>query len=134
MTEEVKKKLSPFDFINAINFSKQDLWEEDPELADKSYNAFIINRGLSMNKDTVLYAAEISQHGAFLPARGQFDYLRCMIRKGKRYSKWSKKSKISHLEEVKAYYNVSEKKALQFLKLLTPEQLEFIVKKMTVGD
>jgi hypothetical protein len=37
--------MSPFDFLNAINDTKQNLFE-DPQ-AEKDYNAFLITRGLS---------------------------------------------------------------------------------------
>ena len=46
--------MTPFDFLNAINDTKKDLFQ-DPQ-ADKDYNAFMVNRGLSLFPDTVLYA------------------------------------------------------------------------------
>ena len=51
--------MSPFDFINQINHGKTNLIDEKPEL-EKEYKPFIINRGLSFNHDTVLYANEMN--------------------------------------------------------------------------
>jgi hypothetical protein len=53
--------MTPFDFINAINFTKKDLFSEDP-MAKKDYAPFIINRGLGYFPDTVLYANEMNRN------------------------------------------------------------------------
>ena len=47
--------MSPFDFIKQINHGKKNLIDETPTL-EKEYTSFIINRGLSFNHDTALYA------------------------------------------------------------------------------
>ena len=45
--------MKPFDFINAITTTKEDLFK-DP-IANKDYNAFLVNRGLSYFQDTILW-------------------------------------------------------------------------------
>ncbi len=80
--------MSPFDFLNSINDTKKDLFE-DPQ-AEKDYNAFLVNRGLSYFPDTILFANEMNIKRD-TPKQWQFDFLRLAIPKKKRFSKWHKK-------------------------------------------
>ena len=75
--------MSPFDYLNAINYTKKDIMVDD--FAEKEYNPFIVNRGLSYFKDTVLYANEMNKNHT-LDHRLQFDFLINIIRKKKRWS------------------------------------------------
>ena len=81
--------MTPFDFINAINLTKKNLFEEDP-LAKKDYIPYIINRGLSYFPDTVLYANEMNLNSG-IPEDWQFQFFLNSISKKKRFSKWHKK-------------------------------------------
>ena len=49
---EKLSKISPFDFVNSINFTKQNLIID--ERTENEYNPFIVNRGLGFNPDTIL--------------------------------------------------------------------------------
>jgi Bacteriophage clamp loader A subunit len=123
--------MSPFDYINAINFTKQNLFE-DPQ-AHKDYNAWIVNKGLSYFPDTLLYANEMNRHYG-IPKNWQFSFLLNSITKKKRFSKWSKKETISEsLLLVKDYYGYSNEKAKQALALLSEEQLAMIEQKLYKG-
>ena len=116
--------MSPFDFINQINHGKTNLIDEKPEL-EKEYKPFIINRGLSFNHDTVLYANEMNFHN-HADSKLQFDFFLNSIRPKKRFSKWLRSSKIKNLEYVKEYYGYSNEKAKQALEILNNDQLEEI--------
>lgn len=123
--------MSPFDYINAINFTKQNLFE-DPQ-AHKDYNAWIVNKGLSYFPDTLLYANEMNRHYG-IPKNWQFSFLLNSITKKKRFSKWSKKDTISEsLRLVKEYYGYSNEKAKQALSVLSDEQLAMIEQKLYKG-
>jgi hypothetical protein len=123
--------MSPFDYINAINFTKQNLFE-DPQ-ANKDYNAWIVNKGLSYFPDTLLYANEMNRHYG-IPKDWQFSFLLNSITKKKRFSKWSKKETISEsLRLVKEYYGYSNEKAKQALSVLSDEQLAMIEQKLYKG-
>ena len=123
--------MSPFDYINAINFTKQNLFE-DPQ-AHKDYNAWIVNKGLSYFPDTLLYANEMNRHYG-IPKNWQFSFLLNSIAKKKRFSKWSKKDAISEsLRLVKEYYGYSNEKAKQALSVLSDEQLAMIEQKLYKG-
>lgn len=126
----VNTTMNPFEYLNAINNTKKDIMVDD--IAEKGYNAFMINRGLSYFNDTVLFANEMNRlHHT--PNRLQFDFFINIIRKRKRFSKWMKPETVNDLEVVKEYYGYSNQKARQALTLLTPEQINNIKKKVDKG-
>jgi hypothetical protein len=51
-------KYSPFDFLKAINETKENLIVDDE--TEKQYSPYMINRGLSYFNDTVLIANEMN--------------------------------------------------------------------------
>ena len=123
--------MSPFDFINAINLSKKNLFE-DPQ-ANKNYDAFIVNRGLSYFPDTVLYANEMNRNSS-IPKDWQFTFLLNTIPKKKRFSKWHKKDAVSEsIILIKEYFGYSSEKALEALSLLSDDQLVMIKEKLYKG-
>ena len=63
----------------------------------------------------------------------QYNFMLNGIRKRKRFAPWLKQEKIEDLEVVKKYYNYNTEKAKQALRILTPDQLQYIKKKMDVG-
>ena len=122
--------MSPFEFLNAINYTKKDLMV-DPE-NEKHYNSFVINRSLSYFPDTVAIANEMNKYH-HLDSRLQFSFLINIIRKKKRFSKWYKPETVSDVEVVKEYYGYSNEKARQALTLLTSEQIDELKKKVYKG-
>lgn len=114
--------MNVFDFVQSITYGKNDLLAEDPA-NEKQYVAFIVNRSLSFSADTVLYANEINQHPG-TPKKWQYDFLRLAIPKKKRYNKWIKNQAISEdVELIQDVYQCSTKTALEYLPLLSDEQL-----------
>ena len=84
MSEEfkVKKKaISPFDFANSINYTKENLMVDD--WSEKQYNAFIINKSLSHGIDTVVVLDEMNGR-PHLDAKLQYDFLCGFVRKTKK--------------------------------------------------
>lgn len=122
--------MNPFDYLNAINNTKEDIMVDD--IAENGYSSFMVNRGLSYFNDTVLFANEMNIHH-HLDNRLQFDFLINIIRRRKRFSKWMKPEIASDVEVVKEYYGYSNEKARQALTLLTPEQINEIKKKVYKG-
>lgn len=123
-------KLSPFDYVNSINFTKVDLMIDD--IAEKQYNSFIINRSLSYFPDTVAIANEVNRYH-HLDRKLQYDFLINIIRKRKRFSKWNKPDLDNDTEVVKEYYGYSNEKARQILNLLSSDQIEELRKKVSKG-
>lgn len=122
--------MNPFEFVNAINVTKQDVMIDD--IAEKAYNPFIVNRSLSYFNDTVLYANEmnINHH---IDNRLQFDFFINIVRKKKRFSKFMKPETVSDVEAVKEYYGYSNEKAKSALTLLTSDQINELKKKVYKG-
>ena len=113
--------MNPFEYLKAINETKKDIMVDD--IAEREYNAFLINRGLSFFKDTILYANEMNVHH-HLDNRVQFDFFINIIRKKKRWSKWIKADDVANLELIKEYYGYSNEKAKSALTLMSNEQIE----------
>ena len=123
--------MTPFDFINAINLTKKNLFE-DPQ-AEKDYLPFLVNRGLSYFPDTVLYANEMNRNSG-IPKDWQFSFFLNTIPKKKRFSKWHKKDADSDsLTLVKEYFGYSSEKALEALSILSDDQLAMIKEKLYKG-
>ena len=122
--------MGPFDFIKAINDSKDVM--KDNSLAEKDYIPFLINRGLSFFQDTVIQVNEMNRLH-FLDNKLQFDYLLNNIRPRKRWSKWLKPDKIDNLELVKTYFGFGNEKAKEALDVLTNEDIVDIKSKLAEG-
>jgi hypothetical protein len=115
------------DWLNSINFTKEDLSENI-----KEYAPYIINRCLSGHIDCILFANEMNLHHS-LDKDMQYSFYLNSLRKKKRFSPWLRKDKVKDLECVKQYYGYSNEKASQALKILNKEQLEFIKKRLEIG-
>ena len=119
------------DWLNSINFTKQDLREEDPDVI-KDYAPYIINRCLSGHLDCIMFANEMNKY-SFLDKDMQYSFYLNTLRKKKRFSPWLRKDKVTDLEIIKQYYGYSNEKASQALKILTPEQIKFIKQRLDTG-
>ncbi len=122
--------MSPFDYLNSINYTKEDIMIDD--ISEEKYSAFMVNRGLSFFYDTVVIANEMNQK-PYMDNKLQYDFLRSIVRKKKRFSIWAKAEKIDRVEDVMEYYGYSREKALQVLPLLKGDQLDYIRKKISKG-
>ena len=122
--------MNPFEYLTAINDTKKDIMVDD--LAEKSYNAFMVNRGLSYFQDTVLMANEMNVNH-HLDNRLQFQFFINIIRQKKRFSKWFKPETENDVEIIKEYYGYSNDKARQVLRLFSKEQIEELKQKVYKG-
>lgn len=119
------------DWLNSINFTKENLIEEDPSVK-KDYSPYIINRCLSGNLDCILFVNEMNKY-SFLDKDMQYSFYLNTLRKKKRFSPWLRKDKVTDLEIIKQYYGYSNEKALNALKILTPDQINFIKQRLDIG-
>jgi len=115
------------DWLNSINFTKEDLSEEI-----NNYAPYIINRCLSGHIDCILFANEMNMN-SHLDKDMQYSFYLNSLRKRKRFSPWLRKDKVKDLECVKQYYGYSNEKASQALKILNKEQLNFIKQRLETG-
>ena len=119
------------DWLNSINFNKDNLIEEDPSEI-KNYPPYIINRCLSGHLDCIMFENEMNKY-SFLDKDMQYSFYLNTLRKKKRFSPWLRKDKVTDLEIIKQYYGYSNEKASNALKILTPEQIKFIKQRLDTG-
>ena len=123
-------KIELKDWLNSINHTKENL-TEDPD-AIKSYPPFIINKCLSGHLDCILFANEMNKYPS-IDKDMQYKFYLNSLRKRKRFSPWLRKDKVDNLNIIKKYYGYSNEKALQALRLLTQQQLDYIKKRLDTG-
>ena len=113
------------EYLNAINFTKNDLMKSEDDLWKKKYPAFIVNKMLSAFPDTIMLVNEMNRNH-FIDKDMQFQFLLNSIRTKKRFTPFLRASKIKDIECVKEYYGYSNEKAKTALDILTKEQLKLI--------
>ena len=123
--------MNPFDFLNSINTTKENLMDKDPD-NEKAYNAFLVNRSLSYFPETVIMSNEMNRLH-HLDSKMQYDFLINIVRKKKRFSKWDKPEQRADIDCVKEYFGYSESKAKQIIGLLTESQIKTIKEKVSRG-
>ena len=119
------------DYLNSINQTKEYLMDEDPGW-EKNYPSFVINKCMSQHLDTIMIANEMNQYPG-LDRKMQYDFFINIVRPRKRFSPWGKKPKVKDLELVKQFYGYSTEKALQAMRILSPDQIEIIRDKLNKG-
>ena len=119
-------------YLNSINLNKKSVLDTDDPGWEKNYPPYIINKCMSHHMDTVLYANEMNMKHD-IPSRLQYDFYIHIVRPRKRFSPWAKKDSIDYLEIVKEYYGYNDDKALQALRILTKDQLDYIKKALSKG-
>tara|TARA_R100000541_G_scaffold1902_3_gene7090 strand:+ start:31531 stop:31908 length:378 start_codon:yes stop_codon:yes gene_type:complete len=122
--------MNHFDYLNSINHNKGDIMVDD--ITEKSYKSYYINRSLSYFNDTILAANEMNRHH-HIDGRLQYDFMRNIVRKRKRFSKWTKADKMDALDSIKEYYGYSNQRAREVLKLIPKEHLDHIRFKLRKG-
>ena len=122
--------MTPFEFIKAINESKENLIVD--ELSEKDYTPYVINKGLSYFPDTILYSNEMNRLH-LLENKVQFQYLLNSIRPRKRYSKWYKNELTEDLKVISEYFGYSYAKAKQIQNLISSDQLDTMKQKLQKG-
>lgn len=121
------------EILSSINHNKENILRDRDEREEKQYAPYVINRCLSYFPDTIFLVNSMN----CIPnvdKRMHYEFLLTSIRKRKRFSKWLKKEQDIRLDWIKEYYNVSEKKAREYISFLTDEQIEDIKSRTTFGD
>ena len=122
--------MNPFEFVNAINTTKQDLLS-DPIL-ERLYSPYMVNKALSYFPDTMLYANEMNRN-SHIDSKLQFHFFLNSIRPAKRFAKWVKKQNDNDLTAVMEYYGYSPEKAKSALSILSSDQVITIKQKLEKG-
>tara|TARA_X000000950_G_scaffold213245_1_gene256484 strand:+ start:1043 stop:1426 length:384 start_codon:yes stop_codon:yes gene_type:complete len=115
------------DWLNSINFTKEDLSENI-----KDYPSFIINKCMSGHIDTIMFANEMNM-AHHLSKDMQYKFYINILRKKKRFAPWLRKNNIDDISVIQKYYGYSFEKAQQALKILSIEQIDYIKSKLDLG-
>ena len=120
------------EYLNAINYKKENLMDSEDEMWEKKYPAFIVNKCLAPFSDTIMLVNEMNRNH-HLDNRLQFDFLLNTVRLKKRYAPWLKANKVKNLEYVKEYYGYGNEKAKSALNILNDEQIKIIKNSLDKG-
>ena len=119
------------DYLNTLNYSKDDLMEDDPGWK-KNYPPNVINKCMSHHMDTLMFSNEMNRYPN-LDKDMQYSFYLNTVRPKRRFSPWGKKQQVKDLNLVKQYYGYSNEKAKQALRILSPQQLDYIRTKLNKG-
>jgi len=119
------------DWLKSINETKTNLIDDEPQIESK-YPSYIVNRCMSGQIDTLMYANEMNISNQ-LDNKLQYDFLLYTLRKKKRFSPWIRKEELSNLELIKKSYGYSDEKAKQVLPLLNDDQINIIRQRLNTG-
>jgi len=132
---EKPKGVSPFDYVKNINGpASQNMMRdtENDELAEKGYNPWVVNLGLSFYPDTILHVNLVNMYH-HLDNRPQYEFLLNSIRPKKRYAKWVKNAGDEDLDAVCRHYDCNRNVGRDYLSLLSSEQIEMIKQQQKIG-
>lgn len=115
------------DWLNSINFTKEDLSEHIRE-----YPAYVINKILAGDISCVMLVNEMNKRYTMSPEM-QYKFLLHTVPPKKRYTPFIKKSKDENIPLIKEYFNVNTEKAKDYLEALTVEQLQQIKSNLFKG-
>ena len=126
-----RKKVSLFDWLNELNQHKEYIFND---VTAHDFNPFMVNRGLSQNMETVLIANEMNKHWQ-LDKQMVHDFYYYIIPKKKRFSKWAKANNDDKdlLDLIVRHYTVNRVVAIDYLKLLTSEDIDKIKEMYDTG-
>ena len=119
-------------YLNAINYTKEDLVNSDDQMWAKKYPAYITNKIMSAFPDTLMLANEMNRH-SHLDKDIQFQFYINSVRKKKRFSPFIRASKLKDIDVVKEYYGYSNEKARMVHNLLTDDQITELRRKVFKG-
>ena len=117
-----------FDWLNQITLNKQP-WDSFSEEDHKSFNAFIINRFLSMNEDWIEIVNMLQQYTIGMDSKDVYTLYINLIPKGKQFLKYikGKADRKYNKELIKIlcnHFECSRLEVIQHMTLLSKEQLK----------
>ena len=110
--------MGPFEWLKQITVEKRD-WSSFTEEEQDGFNAFIINRALSFNKDYIQVVEMAMMYS--MPPDKLYDFYKDIIPKKPMWNKWIK-STISwneeELQSIAIYFECGTREVKDFLDLL----------------
>ncbi len=122
---------NPFDYVNNICSSHQNIWEEP--MSDKEYAPYMVNKALSQHYDTIMFAQEMNQR-SHIPNRWQYDFYRVAIQpKRKRFAKWHKPDVLDKVDAIAQHYQINRRTAEQYISLINNSVIDNIMETLSKG-
>ena len=120
------------DYLNSINYGKNNLMDSGDPMWEKKYPAFVVNKCLAPFGDTIQLVNEMNRNH-HLDKKLQYDFLLNSLRTRKRFAPWMRSNKSKNLEYVKEYYGYNNEKGQSALNILNNEQIKTIKDKLNKG-
>ena len=116
------------DWLNQVMIHKKP-WDSFSEEDHKSFNTFIINRFLSMNKDWIEIVNMLQQYTIGMNSKDVYTLYVNLIPKGKQFLRYikGKKDKKYNKELINIlcdYFECSKLEIIQYMDLLSKEQIK----------
>lgn len=119
------------DIIPSLTFTKEHLIDEN-KLEPSKYPYVVVNKHFSFSSETIFLANEMNKVQFTISPKQQYDFWFYILEPKKRFDKWIKSpEEDENFSIVKEYYNCSDLKAKQYLKVLTKDQINIIKKRTT---
>ena len=112
-----------FDYIGDVGYEKRDVFKTMQQWEEKKYPGYLINKYFSFLPDTIFFANEMNFR-SHLDNKMKHHFYLHGLRKKKRFTKWIKPEDVENLEFIKQVYDCSNRKAKEYLSILTPTQIE----------
>lgn len=116
------------EYLKSVGETKENIMGSD----SSEYVPFLINRSMSYFPDTLWYTVAINRHGGMIPKEIQYMYYLESLPKRKRFSRWAKKKEDKMVKPIMEMYLCSEKKAWEYINLLTEDQKSDIMKEYKI--
>ena len=116
-------EITVFDYINSLS-SKKYIFSD--ETTKKDYLPYLVNTAFSYYPDTILMTNYANLYPN-MSIKMHYDFMFYGTRKGKRFSKWIKKEKLSEdINLIANFYKISLFEAKQYRAILTDAQVSDI--------
>ena len=121
-----------FNWINQINYKKKS-WDSFSEAEQKTFNTFIINRWLSMDKELIQIVNYFQKYSiGLLQPKDTYMWYRDIIPKKKRFNKYIKGKKAMKYDSelittICKYYETSKNECIEYIEMMDKKQLTSIL-------
>jgi hypothetical protein len=121
------RQFTPFDWLKQITVEKRE-WDSFTEDEQNGFNAFIINKALSFNKDYIQVVEMAMTYP--MPPNKLYDFYKDIIPKKSLWNKWIK-SQVNfdeqELQFIAEYFECSTREAKDFIDLLEDQEKDLIL-------
>lgn len=117
-------------WLNSINYEKNYILDNNNQ---KDYPQFVINRCLYKHRDLIYYIDALNNIN--ISNRMHYDFLFEAVPSKKRWLPFNNKKQenIDDIELVKKYYNVNNKRALEYYNILDESDINYLKKYFEKG-